>query len=129
MHYKKLFNMELERLQQQDIIPPLGRDESSEWCNSFVLTPKTNGRVRLCLDPARLNQVLIRPVHRGSTLNDIFPKLNNVKYLSLTGVSFGYHNLKLDERSSYLTKFACKFGRYRYKRLLFGAASTGDMFH
>ena len=43
-------------------------------------------------------------------------------------VSSGYHNLKLDERSSYLTTFACQFGRYKYKRLLFGAAPTVDMF-
>ena len=101
----------------------------TEWCNSFVLVPKPNGRVRLCLDPARLNQVLIRPVHRRPTLNDIFPKLNNVKYFSLIDARSGYHNLKFDERSSYLTTFMCQFGRYRYKRLPFGAAVTGDMFH
>ena len=40
----------------------------------------------------------------------------------------GHHNLKLDDRSSYLTTFACQFGRYRYKRLPFGAAPAGDMF-
>ena len=33
----------------------------------------------------------------------------------------------LDERLSYLTTFTCQFGRYRYKRLLFGAAPAGDM--
>ena len=125
---QKLFKEELEILQQQDIIIPLGVDEMAEWCNSFVFIPKLNGKVRLCLDPAKLNQVLIRPVHRGPTLNNIFPKLNNVKYLSLIDVSSGYHNLKLDERSSYLSTFACQFGRYRYKRLPFGAAPTGDIF-
>ena len=83
----------------------------AEWSNSFILVPKPSGRLRLCLDPARLNQVLIRPVHRGPTLNDIFPKLNNVKYLSLIDASSGYHNLKLDKRSSYLTTFACQFDR------------------
>ena len=65
---------------------------------------------------------------RGPTLNDILPKLNDAKYLSLIDVSSGYHNLKLDERSSYLMMFTCQFGRYRYKRLLFGAALLGDMF-
>ena len=39
-----------------------------------------------------------------------------------------YHNLKLDEGSSYLTEFVCQFGRYRYKRLPFEAAPAGDMF-
>ena len=102
---QKPFKEELERPQQQDIITPLVVGEMVEWCNSLVLAQKPNGKVRLCLDPARLNQVLLRPVHRGPTLNDIFPKLNNVKYLLLTDVSSGHHNVKLDEGSSYLTTF------------------------
>ena len=120
--------MKLKQLQKQDIIAPLSVDETAEWCNSLVLIPKTNGRVRLCLDPTQLNQALIRSVHRGATFNDILPKHNNAKYLSLIDVSYGYHKLKVDKRSSYLTMFACQFGRYRYKRLPFGAALTGDMF-
>ena len=42
--------------------------------------------------------------------------------------SLGYHNLQLDMQSSYLTMFACPFGRYHYKCLPFGAALAGDMF-
>ena len=41
-------------------------------------------------------------------------------------MSSGYHNLKLDDKSSYLTIFACQFGRY--KRLPFGAVPAGDVF-
>ena len=77
---QKLFKDELERLQQQDIIALLGIDEIEEWCNSFVLIPKPNAKVRVCLGPAGLNQVLIRPVLRGPTLIYIFPKINNIKY-------------------------------------------------
>ena len=36
---------ELERLKEQDIIVLLGMDEMFEWCNSFVLVPKRNGKV------------------------------------------------------------------------------------
>ena len=90
---QKPFKEELEWLQKKDIIAPLGIDESTEWCNSFVFVPNANGKVRLCLDLARLNQVLTRPNHRGPTLNDILPKLNNVKYMSIIDASSGYHNL------------------------------------
>ena len=72
-------------------------DEMSEWCNSFVLVPKVNGKVWLCLDPVRLNKVLIRPMHRGPTLNGIVPMLAGVKYLASIDTSLGYHNLKLDD--------------------------------
>ena len=90
-------------------------DETAEWCKSFVLVPKANGKVRLCLDPLRLNHTLIRPLHRGPTLNDILARLNNVRYMSIIDASSGYHNLKLDEKSSYLTTYACPFGQHWYK--------------
>ena len=77
MHTAKPLKEELEWLQQQDIITLLGIDETAEWCNSFVLMPKPNGKVSLCLYSARLNQALIRMVHGAGTLNDIFPKLYN----------------------------------------------------
>ena len=94
-----------------DIIALLGIDEISEWCNSFEVVPKANGKVQLCLDPARLSQALIRPIQRGSTLNDILPKLTGVKYMLIIDARSRYHNLKLDKKSSYLTTFACQFGR------------------
>ena len=125
---QKQIKDELDWLQILDIITPLGVDKTAEWCNSFVLVPKANGKVRLCLDPVRLNQVLIRPVHRGPMLNDILPKLNNVKYIPIINVSSRYHNLKLDKKSSYLMTFACPFGRYRYKELPFRAAPVSKMF-
>ena len=48
--------------------------------------------------------------------------------MAIIDASCGYHNLKLDEKSSYLMTFACPFGRYRYKQLPFGAVPVGNMF-
>ena len=76
-------------MQKQQIIVPLDVDETFELCNSFILVPKANGKVRLCLDPARLNKVLKRPIYRGPTLNDILPRLTGVKYLMLTDTRHG----------------------------------------
>ena len=83
---QKPFKEDLEWLQLQDIITLLGMDVTAEWCNSFALVPKTNWKVKVCLDPARLNQALIRVVHRGLSLNDILLKLNNAQYHSLIDV-------------------------------------------
>ena len=49
---QKPFKDELEGLQQQDIKAPLGVNETLEWSNSFVLVPKANSKVRLCLNQA-----------------------------------------------------------------------------
>ena len=63
------FKEELERLQQLDIITPLGIDEMADRCNSFILVPNPNGKVRLCLESARCNQAHVRLVHREPTLS------------------------------------------------------------
>ena len=48
---QKLFKEELQQLQELDIIVPLGVDKTAEWCTSFVLVPKANGKVWLCFYP------------------------------------------------------------------------------
>ena len=45
---------ELESIQKQHIIVPLGVDETLEWCNSFALVLKANGKVGMCLHLPRL---------------------------------------------------------------------------
>ena len=45
----------------------------------------------------------------GPTLNDILPRLAGIRYLTLIETSSGYHNLKPDQESSYLTTFSCPF--------------------
>ena len=77
------FKEELKWLKKQDIIAPLCIDETAEWWNSFVLVTRSNGGVKICLDPAGLDQTLIWLEHRGPKLNDILSKLNNASILLL----------------------------------------------
>ena len=48
---------------------------------------KAKWNVIFYINPASLLEALIQPVHSGPTVNDIFPKLNNVKYFTLTDES------------------------------------------
>ena len=72
------FKKELKNLQTHQILAPVGTDEMVEWHNSFVIVPKPNGTVSMCLHTTGHNQVPVRPVHRGPTFNGILPKLTNV---------------------------------------------------
>ena len=94
---------EQERLQKLQITVSIGMGETQEWCHSFVLFYNVNSEVWLCLDLARQNKVLIRPVHIVPKLKDILLRLAGVKYLTLIDASSGCHYLKLDEMSSCLT--------------------------
>ena len=92
-----------------------------------MLVPILNGTIQVCLNLTRLNKALIRQVHRGPTVSDIFSKLKNECYLTLIDGSSGYPKPKLDKKC--LPKFSCHFGRYRYTRLPFRAAPAGYVFH
>ena len=63
----------------------------------LYISNETQWKVNLCLDPVILNQTLIRPFPRLPTVNDIFPRVNNVEYLSLIDASLVYYNLSLME--------------------------------
>ena len=78
------------------IVPP-DVDRTTEWCKNFVWA---------------LGQITDQPVHGDPMLNDILPRLAGMNYLMLIDTISGYHNLKLSDKSSYLTKFSCPFGRY-----------------
>ena len=61
-------------------------------------------------------------------MNNILLKLNNVQYMSIIDAGSGYHDLKLDKKSTYLTTFTCPFGWYQYKYLPFRAVPVGNIF-
>ena len=52
---QKQFKEELVLVQHLEIIVHLGVDEAAERSNSFVLVSKPKGKMRLYVDPARLN--------------------------------------------------------------------------
>ena len=81
-----LLKEEMERLQRQQIIVPPGWMRHPKWCNSFIMVPEVNGKVNLCLDLARLDKGLIRPMHKGLTLNNILPRLAGMKSLTLIDI-------------------------------------------
>ena len=67
---QQTFKDDLDELQKQQIIVSLAVDKTPEWCNTFVLMPKPNRKVRLWLEPTRLNQALIMPVYSSASNKD-----------------------------------------------------------
>ena len=59
-------------------------------------------------------------------LDEILPNLANAKVFSVLDAKDGFHQVKLDESSSYLTTFWMPFGRYRYLRMPFGISSAPE---
>ena len=117
---------ELDLLVEQGIIAKV--DEPTDWVNSLVCVTKSNGNLRLCLDPKDLNKAIKRPHYCRPTLDEVLPKLNGAKYFSIVDARGGYWNIQLDHESSLCTTFNSPHGRNRFLRLPFGLICAQDIF-
>ena len=103
-------------------------DRPTDWVNQMSVVKKKSGAIRICIDPRPLNTVLKREHFMLPVLDDVLPKLSDAKVFSICDLKQGYHHVKLDEESSYLTTFATPFGRYRWLRLPFGLKVSSEIF-
>ena len=89
---------------------------------------KSNGKIRLCLDPTHLNKLIIRPRHSARLVDDILHKLDGAKFFSVVDSTSSFFNHKLDNDSSKLATFGTPFGRYRYLRMPMGTSLSSDVY-
>jgi hypothetical protein len=95
----------------------------------MLVTPKPNGRLRVCMDPRYLNEFLVRAVHPFPDVEQVFSSIRGARVFAKIDLTHGFWNLRLDEASSNLCVFASPWGRYRYKRLPFGVSPAPEVFH
>ena len=87
---------ELDDMESKGIIVKLKEGEPSAWMNSLVYHRKSNGKLRICLDPKDLNKAIRREHHVIPTSEEILPKLTGAKFFSIMDAKCGYWNVNLD---------------------------------
>ncbi|PFX28550.1 Uncharacterized protein K02A2.6 [Stylophora pistillata] len=101
---------------------------ASSWVSQMAFVKKTDGSLRICIDPQPLNDALQREHYRLPTLDDVLPNLNNARVFSKLDVKQAYWHVQLDKESSLLTTMITPFGRYRWVRLPFGLKVSSEIF-
>jgi len=85
------------------------------WISNLVIVEKTDGKIRLCLDPRDLNKVIKRPKDvLIPTINELTEKLANKRYFTVLDLKNGFWHVKLDDKSSELCTFSTPFGCYKF---------------
>lgn len=118
---------ELQVLEDCHIIAKV--EQPTDWVSSIVITSKKDGRIRLCINPRKLNQAIMRAHYQFPTIDEIKYSLSGAQYFSTLDANKGFYMLKLDEASSKLCTFITPQGRYRFLRLPFGINSAPEIFH
>ena len=127
LELKDKLKAKLEKMVQKGIIKKV--QEPTPWVNSLVIETKpATGELRVCLDPADLNNAILREYHPIPVVEDIVPELRGSDLFTKLDLKDGYWHVKLTEESSYLTTFSTPYGKYRYLRLPFGLKVSQDVF-
>lgn len=116
----------LRSLEEYQIIEKV--DHPQSFVSNLVIIEKSDGNLRICLDPQDLNKVLIREYHLIPTLEEIVAKLSNKSVFSVLDLSEGFYNIKLTDKSSDLCAFSTPFGCYKFLRLPFGLSVAPEIF-
>ena len=117
---------ELDKMEQQNIITRV--EGPTDWCASFVVVPKPNKKVCICVDLTQLNKCVKRERHILPSVDHTLAQLSNAKIFSKIDANSGFWQIELSKQSSLLTTFITPFGRFCFNRLPFGISSAPELF-
>ena len=114
----------LDELVDRKVIIPV--TEPTQWVSSMLAIVKPN-KVRICIDPRDLNRAIRREHYQLPTIDEVASRLTGAKKFTLCDAKDGFHQILLDDASSFLTTFNTPFGRYRWARMPFGISSAPEV--
>ena len=114
---------ELNNLLKRNVISLV--NEPTEWVSQMAVVKRSNGDLRICINPQPLNAALQREHYKSPTVDDVLPKLNGVKFV-LNGM-YDEHT-GTDEQSSKLITMITPHCRYKWNKLPFGLKVSSEIF-
>ena len=116
----------IDYMVKQDILEP--QIEPTPWVSSVTYPVKPTGEVRPCLDARDLNKAIIRENHKPQTVEEIAHQLAGAVVFTKADTLKAFLQVHLTEESSKLLVINTHKGRYRFKRMPFGAKMSQDVF-
>nr|XP_050031015.1 uncharacterized protein K02A2.6-like [Dermacentor andersoni] len=123
---KEPLRQELDRMEAEGIITRM--QDPTDWVSPLVIVTKKNGRLRVCMDPRRVNEGIRREHYELPRREDIEAELAGARYFSKLDANRGFYQIPLDDYTSCICTFSTAFGRYRFLRLPFGLSSAPEVF-
>ena len=117
---------ELDRMLETGVISPM--DQPTDWCAPMVVTPKSNGKVRVCVDLSKLNEFVRRENHPLPAVDTTLGRLAGSTVLTKLDANSGFWQIKLAWESRPLTTFITPWGRFCFNVLPFGISSVSEKF-
>lgn len=128
-HLKEAIEKELRSMLEDDIIE--FATGPTTWVSELVKVPKASGNpleFRLVMDGREPNEAIMRERHNCESLENLAAELNGAKVMSKADLKGGFHQIKINERSRYITTTRSSLGLIRWKRLTMGICCSSEAF-
>jgi hypothetical protein len=100
-------------------------DKILEFSNSHILNPlttvkKEDGKIRICVDARKVNQMTIPDHERAPPIQELLQRFHGVHYLTSLDLSSAFLQVPLDKESRPFTAFIYNSTVYQYTRVPYG---------
>lgn len=117
---------ELDRMLESGVISKV--DRPTAWCAPMVVTPKANGKVRVCVDLTALNRYVKRENHPLPAVDVTLARLSGGTVFTKLDANSGFWQTPLSEESRHFTTFITPWGRFMFNVLPYGISSGSEKF-
>ncbi|KAK3851886.1 hypothetical protein Pcinc_041496 [Petrolisthes cinctipes] len=110
--WREEIKQQLDDLLDKGIIEKV--DYPTSWCHPIVPVPKKPSGVRLCVDLARLNRYVKRPVYPVRSPHDAIASVGpEAAWFTTLDAKMGYFQIKIAEEDQDLTCFITPWGSWK----------------
>ncbi|XP_034248250.1 uncharacterized protein K02A2.6-like [Thrips palmi] len=117
----------LESLVQRGIVAKV-TDEIPKFVSNLVIREKSDGDLRICLDPELLNQAIVRQKYVIPDVDNLSCQVKDMEVFTVLDLKEGFWHATLDDESSLLCAFATPHGIYRFLKMPFGLKCAPEIF-
>ena len=93
-----------------------------------MFVPKANGKLRLCVDYRKLNDITIRNSYSLPLMDELRDRVQGARIFSKLDLRDGYYLIRIKEGDEWQTAFRTRYGHFEYKVMPFGLANAPATF-
>ncbi|CAB3986095.1 Hypothetical predicted protein [Paramuricea clavata] len=113
-------------MEKMGVISKIGTP--TEWCSHMVVVPNSNGDIRICIDPSKLNESILREAHHQPSVDYTLAKFVGSTVCPKLDCNSGFWQIPLSEESAPITTFITQWRRYHLNVRPFGITPASEHF-
>ena len=124
IHLQNEVDGEIKKMLDANVIRP----SNSPWSSCVVAVRKPSGKLRLCLDYRKLNEVTVKDAYPLPKIDASLDKLSESEWFSTLDLASGFHQVEMDHDDRPKTAFSTRQGLFEFNTMPFGSCNAPATF-